>query len=570
MSSKGGRPFLRRGFRDRQREDCRQREGGGLREDGRFRERGRLFAAPPLLSLLSIVLGLLLWGFIAYFLNTPIVLPSPAAVFKSLVLLFKSPEFWPTLGATSLRVALALLISVPLATLVGSASAFWPRFYDILRPFFSLISATPVLSIILIAFFIFGQEGTPLFTAFLLVFPIVSFAAMGGIKDRDSGLAEVAKVYKLSLRLRIRWLLIPALLPRIISALQAGLAMAWKVVVAAEVLVQPMRSLGRGMYTAKMRLESSELFAWTLVTVSLAALTEAFIPLSRRLFRNFQQKKILKQEKKLSFGWQGDILPNLEKTSLSSLNLKNISFSYIQGEPIFKDFSFTAEAGERIAILGPSASGKTTLLSLLAGLRLPENGEVLAPKASMVFQEPRLFPTMSVLENVALVRYDSHRDCANRKERAKARREAQKLAGEMLGRVGLDGRFSALPAELSGGQRQRVALARAFMHSAPLLLMDEAFQSLDLPLRILLMDLSLELLSLYPRTLIAVTHDPREAIYIADRILVLGSEGAGFIHEEKVGLGRAERAFSSPAAAEIEARLFAALGGSSPAESAPF
>ena len=116
-----------------------------------------------------------------------------------------------------------------------------------------------------------------------------------------------------------------------------------------------------------------------------------------------------------------------------------------------------------------------------------------------------------------------------------------------------------MPDELSGGQRQRAALARAFAYPAPLVLMDEPFQSLDLPLRLQLMDLLRELLLAEPRAVLMVTHDPREAIYLADRVAVLGRKPARVVLDEAIALPPEERAYSSTASAALEARLFTAL-----------
>ncbi len=522
-------------------------------------------------SALSVALLIGLWALLARLVSSAIILPGPEEVLVSLGRLLGDRAFPPVVLSTLLRVFVALLISVPLASAVGVLAGLRPAFDDFLRPLFALITATPVLSIILIAFFVFGQEGTPLFTAFLMVFPIVTQASMGAVRDIDQALVQLCRVYRLPLSARLRWLWLPALLPRVAQALRAGLGMSWKVVVAAEVLVQPFLSLGKDMYLAKMNLETADLFALTLVTVALAAASEALIPLSARILRNSARRGLWRQRAGLAdaavvppslpdFGSlaaaeKGAAREPVAPDAGGRLVFERVSFSW-PGHQVLEDFSFAMESGERVAILGPSACGKTTILSLAAGLCQIQSGGIRAPSAAMVFQDSRLFPKESILDNVALpfqgpVPFGV--DAASWRARGRA------AAREMLERVGLGTRSGALPAALSGGQRQRAALARAFVADAPLLLMDEPFQSLDLPLRIQLMDVSLELLASFPRSVLLVTHDPREAIYLADRILVMGRRGGRIVAEERVSLSREERAFSSTAAAEMEARLFAAL-----------
>lgn len=227
-----------------------------------------------------------------------------------------------------------------------------------------------------------------------------------------------------------------------------------------------------------------------------------------------------------------------------------LCFSY-GTHTIFNDFSFSCSAGDRIAILGPSGCGKTSLLHLLAGLRIPDSGKIQCSEdraVSFVFQESRLFPWSTVLQNVAIPL-----------ERSTGKKEALEKALHYLRLVGLENKKDSMPAALSGGQKQRVAIARAFAFPSHTILMDEPFQSLDLPLRIQLMDVTLSMLEKEPRLLIAVTHDPREAIYLSDRILVLSNTPARIVMDEDVRLPRKDRAYSSKAPADLEARLFSAL-----------
>lgn len=271
------------------------------------------------------------------------------------------------------------------------------------------------------------------------------------------------------------------------------------------------------------------------------------------------------------------------------ISVKNLSFSY-SGTPVFDNFSAEFESGgdgedapRPLVILGPSGSGKTTLLKLLGGLLTPQKGEIVfipggvesgaadygknreaetrkrnaepenvPPRTSFIFQEPRLLPWLTVLDNITLPL-----------EKVFGGEKARERALDFLSLVSLDDKAASYPAELSGGEAQRVSLARAFAWPSPALFMDEPFQSLDIPLRISLMNQSLSLLEKEKRFLAAVTHDPREAVYLGGRIIVLGKAGRGIVFDRNIDTALRGRGYLSasndPAAAGLEADLIKAL-----------
>ena len=185
-----------------------------------------------------------------------------------------------------------------------------------------------------------------------------------------------------------------------------------------------------------------------------------------------------------------------------------------------EDIFFTVAPQEFVCVLGPSGSGKSTLLRILAGLLLPTAGQVLFEgqqlagpqrKVGFVFQKANLLPWRTVLENIVLPL-----ELAG-VERLKARGQAQ----EMVELVGLQGFETTLPRDLSGGMAQRVAIARALAHDPELLLLDEPFGSLDALTR---ERMSSELLRIWQKqrkTVMMVTHSISEALFLADRVLVL-------------------------------------------------
>jgi NitT/TauT family transport system ATP-binding protein len=204
------------------------------------------------------------------------------------------------------------------------------------------------------------------------------------------------------------------------------------------------------------------------------------------------------------------------------LVIDHVSFSF-GGKRVLDSLSLTLDETPAV-ILGPSGCGKTTLLRLIAGLLPPQSGAIRFDnytagnggenRVSFVFQEPRLLPRLSVMENIIL---------PSRKHIPQD--ELHQKALRLLALTGLQNEAYRYPDELSGGMSQRVSIARAFCYPAPLVLMDEPFQSLDLPLRFALLKTLKTLLAAENRFLIAVTHDPREAVMLGKRIIVLGKNG---------------------------------------------
>jgi NitT/TauT family transport system ATP-binding protein len=190
--------------------------------------------------------------------------------------------------------------------------------------------------------------------------------------------------------------------------------------------------------------------------------------------------------------------------------------------------SLTVGEGQVLALVGPSGCGKSTVLELLAGLQRPDEGQVLAEPAAYMPQRDLLLPWRTALANAALAL-----ECAGW-GKAEARSEAQPL----FVRFGLAGFERARPQELSGGMRQRVALARTFLAGRPLLLLDEPFASLDQITRGSLQEWLAEALREEPRTVVLVTHDVQEAIYLADRVAIMSPRPGRIVAEIEVPIER--------------------------------
>ncbi len=217
---------------------------------------------------------------------------------------------------------------------------------------------------------------------------------------------------------------------------------------------------------------------------------------------------------------------DLESLAPAEVSLVNVSKSFGQGAEqvdVLDHINLVAYPGEILAILGPSGCGKSTLLRLVAGLETATSGIVsvddhqvkgIDARASVVFQEPRLLPWRTVAGNVKLGVRDS---------------QSSDEIENWLSMVGLADFGGHLPKEISGGMAQRTALARALIGHPGVLLLDEPFAALDALTRMQMQDLLVEVTDRLGTTVLLVTHDVDEALYLADRIIVLGERGQGII-----------------------------------------
>jgi len=208
------------------------------------------------------------------------------------------------------------------------------------------------------------------------------------------------------------------------------------------------------------------------------------------------------------------------------IELRGIKQIYNDGPPIIKDFNLLIEdkpgQGQFVVILGPSGCGKSTILKYVAGLQKPTEGHVLIEgrerkdddRVGMVFQQYSSFPWKSVLENVAL----------GLEFKGVPKKERLDIAMDMVRKVGLEGHEHkfAKRGELSGGQLQRVAIARSLAYDPKILLMDEPFGALDVETRLQMQDLLAQIWTEIQPTIVFVTHDIPEAVYLGDDIYVMG------------------------------------------------
>jgi len=207
-----------------------------------------------------------------------------------------------------------------------------------------------------------------------------------------------------------------------------------------------------------------------------------------------------------------------------AVSLRGVSRSFRIGtdrRAVLRDLDLDIEPGEIVAVVGASGCGKSTLLRLIGGLDAPTAGTIqvddsdisdIDERTAVAFQEPRLLPWRTIAQNIALGL-----------PRALPRRARADRVRELLQLVGLEHAADQRPREVSGGMAQRASLARALARDPRVLLLDEPFGALDALTRLRVQDLLLQVHAAAPTTIVLVTHDVEEALYLADRVLLLRS-----------------------------------------------
>ncbi len=247
----------------------------------------------------------------------------------------------------------------------------------------------------------------------------------------------------------------------------------------------------------------------------------------------------------------------------ATIELAGVSktFSGRNGEvPVLRDVDFEARAGEFVSVIGPSGCGKSTLFSLIAGLASADagtiaiNGERLDPDDHPVAYMPQkdlLLPWRSILRNVTLPLQVAGMD----------RAQARAKAAELFPLFGLEGFQDVYPFALSGGMRQRAALMRTVIQERPLMLLDEPFGALDSLTRTDMQEFLLDVWQRFRHTIVFITHDIREAIYLSDRIYVMTARPARVRMVVEVDLPRPRTLdmVTTPRFAEMETDLLHAL-----------
>ena len=220
------------------------------------------------------------------------------------------------------------------------------------------------------------------------------------------------------------------------------------------------------------------------------------------------------------------------------LKVSNLSKNYGNLQ-VINGWDIELEEGEKVVLVGPSGCGKTTFFRIISGLEKATGGtvDVFAQKVGYVFQEPRLFPWRTVFDNLRIIR------------------DEEDKIEEVIKMMSLEGFEQLIPSKLSGGMKQRVNLARALLIEPDFLILDEPFSSLDLKIKLAIMKDIEELWSKYNFSILMVTHDIKEAIFLADRVTILSPRPSKILQTFYINLDITERDITNRRFLELESTI---------------
>lgn len=444
----------------------------------KFSKRIKLFIAS--------VIALAIWQGVAMKIDQNIILASPIDVGKRLVSLLGEKEFLPAALFSFRRIVFGFLLGTFCGTVLAIIAGRVENIEILLKPFMSTVKAVPVASFVVLSLLWFGSENLSSFISFLMVLPIIYTNVLQGIKSLDSKMMDMAKVFRFSFFVRLKYLWLPSVKPFLISGSAVAAGLAWKSGVAAEIIGIPDGSVGEILFESKVYLDTETLLAWTVIIVALSIGTEKLFALAiKGLFALFAFSPFPKN----AAGGQS------EKAGCT-VKMLNVSKSF-GGDKVINNFSAEFSSGVT-ALVGKSGCGKTTIVNMILGLETQDSGEIIGvpEKTSAIFQENRLSEEFSPLGNVVAVT-----------EKKKSGEEILSLLSEL----GIDRKDSLKKKsrKLSGGMKRRVAICRALCAEGDLIIMDEPFSGLDEKTKTTVIETVKK--HIEGKTVILITHDLKEA-----------------------------------------------------------
>jgi len=228
-------------------------------------------------AVLCAAFWIIIWLVAALKVDLEVILPSPLTVFSRLYELILTKEFYLTALSSLSRVLSGIIIGVLIGTVCAVITANVPVLDSLLSPAISVIKSVPVASFIILLMLWVDKNSLPAFITFLIVFPLAWANISTGIKTAPVNLLEMAMVYKFSPIKKVLHIYVPTLIPFFISTAKSALGLAWKAGIAAEVLAVPAVAIGSKIYLSKNFFETTDLFAWTIVTLILSVIVESVI-----------------------------------------------------------------------------------------------------------------------------------------------------------------------------------------------------------------------------------------------------------------------------------------------------
>lgn len=230
-------------------------------------------------TVVAAILWIVVWQACALLVDKPLFLPYPISVFKEFCRLMAASDFWYSVFSSVINIIIGYVLGVLAGIVLAWVSYLNTGIEAVLALPIKIIRAVPVASFIILALLWLSSTYLSILISFLMVLPIVYTNVLTGLKNANEQLLEMAHCYNMSLRNRISYLYVPAAMPYLTSALSTGAGLAWKSGIAAEVIGITRNSIGNHLYQAKIYLETTELFAWTIAVIIISILFEKAISL---------------------------------------------------------------------------------------------------------------------------------------------------------------------------------------------------------------------------------------------------------------------------------------------------
>lgn len=411
----------------------------------------------------AVAFWLALWQLASWVLSSPIILPGPVEVVCALVHALVKAGFWTSVIRSCIQILLGVATAYAAAIPLAFAAHRWGIVRALASPPLQAFKAAPIVCLIVLLLLWFGSAWVGFAAVILVAVPGLYFPALDGLDGADGRMRELFDVHRIGGARRLlafTWLQV---LPFVRAASATVVGMAWKAGVAAELIGMPEGSMGERIFQAKLLLETADVFAWTVVVVALAVVSErvviALIEGSSRAAVRIAADA--RRPGPVATGALGRADGDSRAMGGALVDVRGARASHGFSLPV----SLSLSAGDRVCLMAPSGSGKTTFLRVVAGLEPIVSGEVsVRARISMLFQDSRLIESATAVDNVLLFAAGGYSE-----------NDVAFMLGELIGEIDL----GAPVATLSGGQRRRVELLRALLSPGDAVLLDEPFSGLD-------------------------------------------------------------------------------------------
>lgn len=441
-------------------------------------------------NIFSLFLFFLIWEIAALSLNNNFLFPSVLSVADTLLDLCLGSTLYINLLSTFFRslecLFISFLIALPLSFLI-SRSAVTEKLFS---PLLYFMKNTPIIAFLLLALIWISAEYVPVFIAFVGMLPILVINFVSGFRSIDHRYIELANLYRLSSFRKFLYIEYPAIKSYVFAGLSSSFGLGWRAIIIGEALASVPYGVGAAMKEAQNYVDVPYLFSLTIISLLVSLIIERFVFFSSKLYPH----------KFIANTHQIKTCESVESSYV--LELRNLSFRR-NTTNLFQLFSMQIKAGEVLLIKGKSGVGKSTLVDIIAGFEKKYTGDIFSVQKSILFQDLRLCPWLSVAENIDLILPENI---------SIAERE------EMCQVMGITHIMNRLPDQISGGEAQRVGLCRALLYPAKLYILDEPLTGVGDEQKKYL----LQWIGAYVRqkrvSVLWISHDEDHAC-IADRIL---------------------------------------------------